>query len=470
MKKQIITMALITIFSQFSIIPAFAQSGALSDELAAQADALGEKAINSNLGYEVVRSLTTEVGHRMVGSANDAKGVEWAVNKMKEYGFDRVWTEPVTVPNWHRGPISTARITAPFEHNMAVTALGSSVATPEDGITAEIVQFDEYKDLVDAAPGSLDGKIAYISLRMEDNGLKGYGYAGQGRRNGSVAAAKAGALAIIIRSIGTDDNRTPHTGSMSYQEGVKKIPAAAISNPDADLLDNVLSYGKPVTVSLKLTSHSHDPVTTYNVLGEITGTEEPEKTVVIGAHLDSWDEATGALDDGVGVGIMIATGKHIIDSGIKPKRSIRVLLFAAEEIGLLGAAEYVRAHKEDHKDFDNHILGAEWDSGTGNILSMTPGVGPMALNAVREMGKVLGPYGVAMNAENDAKGQSDMSRLGNAGMPAVNLISDDGYYMDYHHTPNDTLDKVDAEAMKQAVAVYSMFAWMAANMDVDYRK
>lgn len=467
MKKILSSLILIGVLYQTSV---YGQTSALDEETINHANILGQKAINSNLGYEVVRSLTTEVGHRMVGTANDAKGVEWAVNKMKEYGFDRVWTEPVTVPRWHRGPVTTASITAPFSHNMAVTALGNSIATPEEGITAEIVQFDEYKDLVAAPANSLNGKIAYISFRMEENGLKGYGYAGQARRNGSVAAAKAGASAIIIRSIGTDDNRTPHTGSMNYQEGVEKIPAAAISNPDADLLDNVLSYGQPVMVSLKLTSHMHDPIVTYNVLGEITGTDEPEKAVMLGAHLDSWDQATGALDDGVGVGIMLAAGKHIIDSGKKPKRSIRVLLFAAEEIGLLGAAEYVRAHQEDHKDFDNHILGAEWDSGTGNILSLTPGVGPTSLSAVREMGKVLGPYGVAINPENDAKGQSDMSRLGEAGMPAVNLNADDGYYMDYHHTPNDTLDKVDAEAMKQATAVYTMFAWMAAQMNVDYRK
>lgn len=465
--KKVAMMALVGAVVSFS---AAAQESALTEEIINHSNALGEKAINSDLGYDVVRSLTTEVGHRMVGSANDAKGVAWAVEKMKSYGFDRVWSEPVTARNWHRGPISTARITAPFAQNMAVTALGGSVATAEDGITAEIAHFAEYKDLVEAEAGSLEGKIAYISLKMDGTGLTSYGYVGQGRRGGAIAAAKAGASAIIIRSVGTDDNRTAHTGGMSYQEGVTQIPAAAISNPDADLLDDMLSYGKPVTVSLRLTSHTHDPITTYNVLGEITGTDEPEKAVMLGAHLDSWDEATGALDDGVGVGIMIAAGKHIIDAGIKPKRSIRVLLFAAEEIGLVGAAEYVRAHKEDHKDFDDHILGAEWDSGTGKILSMTPGVGPASLNAVREMGKVLGPYGVAINPGNDAKGQSDMSSLGNAGMPAVNLNADNGYYMDYHHTANDTLDKVDAEAMRQATAVYTMFAWMAANMDVDYKK
>ena len=468
MKKQLLKLALVSaLFAQLPLGLMAQNNSALTDEIIAHANTLGQKASQSDLAYQVVKSLTTEVGPRKVGSAGDAKAVKWAVEKMKAYGFDRVWTEPVVVPGWHRGPISAAKIMLPFEHKMAVTALGNSVATPKDGITAEIVQFDEYKDLVAAPANSLKGKIAYISFRMEGTGLKGYSYAGQARHNGSVAAAKAGASAIIIRSIGTDDNRTPHTGSMGYADGVKKIPAAAISNPDADLLESVLSYNKPVTVFLKLTSHAADPVTTYNVLGEITGTDEPEKAITIGAHLDSWDEATGALDDGVGVGIMMAAAKHIIDGGKKPKRSIRVLLFAAEEIGLLGAAQYVKDHKDD---MDNHILGAEWDSGTGYITEMEPGVGPMALNVVREMGAVFAPYGVATSQKNTAKGDSDMSRLGNAGMPAVNLISEIGYYMDYHHTANDTLDKVNREAIKQNSAIYAMFAWMAASMDVDYRK
>ncbi|MDA0707792.1 MAG: M20/M25/M40 family metallo-hydrolase [Proteobacteria bacterium] len=470
--KKLLLLSLLGVASLLPLTVVQAQDTYLTDKTIRHANMIGQRALSSNLTEEIITSLTTEVGHRMAGTANDAKGREWAVNKLTAMGFDRVWTEPVTIPLWHRGTAS-ARITAPFAHSMAITALGNSIATPEGGLTAEIVKFDEYKDLVAAPEGSLNGKIAYISLRMEDSGIsgaKGYGYAGQARRNGSVAAAKAGASAIIIRSIGTDDNRTPHTGSMNYQDGVKQIPAAAISNPDADLLDNVLKYGKPVTVELNMTSHSHDPVVTYNVLGEITGTQNPEKAVMIGAHLDSWDLATGALDDGTGVSIVMSAAKHIIDGGKKPKRSIRVMLFAAEEEGLYGAHEYVRAHKEDHKDFENTILGAEWDSGTGRIIDIEPGVGPTSLNAVREIGAVLAPYGVATLSTNSAKGQSDMSALGEAGMPAVNLGMEKTNYFDYHHTPNDTLDKVDMPAITHNAAIYAMFAWMAAELDVDYRK
>lgn len=469
MKKHILRLTMIFLTSGYMANSASAQESQLKQDMIDHARSLGEIAYNSSLTEDLVTSLTTEVGHRLAGTANDKKGRDWAKAKMLELGFDRVWEEPVPFTLWHRGS-ATLQMTEPFQHNMALTALGTSVGTPEGGITAEVVQFDEYKDLVDAAPNSLDGKIAYISFRMEETGLRGYGYAGQARRNGSVAAAKAGASAIIIRSIGTDDNRTPHTGSMTYQDGVTKIPAAAISNPDADLLDNALKYGEPVTLHLEMSAHTHDEVTTYNVLGEITGTDDPEKAVMIGAHLDSWDLGTGALDDGAGVAIVMSAAAHIASGGQRPKRSVRVILFAAEEEGLIGAHEYVRAHKEDHNDFENAILGAEWDSGTGRIVDFEPGVGPMSLNVLREIGAVLAPYGVATLPTNSARGQSDMSALGNAGMPAVNLGMEPTNYFDFHHTANDTLDKVDMPAITHNAAIYAMVAYMAAAVDVDFTK
>lgn len=466
MKKLIFALTLLT----FASGSGFAQDNPLTQEMIDHARSLGESAYNSSLTEDLVTSLTTEVGHRLAGTANDTKGREWAKAKMLELGFDRVWEEPVPFTLWHRGSASL-RMTEPFQHNnMALTALGTSVGTPEGGITAEVVQFNEYKDLASAEPGSLDGKIAYISFRMEPTGLRGYGYAGQARRMGSVAAAKAGASALLIRSIGTDDNRTPHTGSMNYEEGVTKIPAAALSNPDADLLDNALKYGEPVTLHLEMSSHTHDVVTTYNVLGEVTGTDDPEKAVMLGAHLDSWDLGTGALDDGTGVAIVMSAAAHIAAGGKRPKRSIRVILFAAEEEGLIGAREYVRSHTEDHGDFDNAILGAEWDSGTGRIINFAPGVGPMSLNVIREIGAVLSPYGVATLPTNNAKGQSDMSLLGNAGMPAVNLGMEPTNYFDFHHTANDTLDKVDMPAITHNAAIYAMWSYMAAAVDVDFRK
>jgi Zn-dependent M28 family amino/carboxypeptidase len=297
----------------------------------------------------------------------------------------------------------------------------------------------------------------------------GYGKAVGTRVSGASIAAEKGALALIMRSVGTDDNRVAHTGVMRYQEGVNKIPAAALSNPDADLLVNQINRGQPVSFYLKLTSNSKPKtiITSANVIGEITGSELPDEIVAIGAHLDSWDVGTGALDDGMGVGMVLAAAHHISTLEQRPKRTIRVILFAAEEIGLLGAKQYMAMHKDEIK---NHVLGAEWDFGLGKIYQIKPGVGASALNAVREFAQQLAPIGVSLAPTNDAKAQSDMSLLSEAGMPSINFSPDGSRYFDYHHTENDTLDKVNPEDLQQNTAVYTMFAYFAAQTAVDFRK
>jgi len=455
----------------FFITSVHAQS--LSEQDRAQIMALKKTALSSNLTYEIDESLTTEVGPRRVGTPGGKLGIDWAVAKMKQLGFDKVWTEDVTHYVWHRGTIE-ARILAPYPQKMVAIALGGSVGTPKDGLSAEVVEFADFAALNAAAPGSLDGKIAYVSFRMERkiNGA-GYGPAVRTRGAGPSVAASKGALALIIRSVGTDNNRIGHTGGLRYKDGIAKIPAAALSNPDADLLSNQIARGqntkKPVKVFLKLTAERRDdtPVITHNVIGEVTGRTHPDEYVVMGAHLDSWDVGTGAVDDGIGVSITLAAAHYIANLPQRPKRTIRVILFAAEEVGLVGAKEYVRKHESD---MVNHIIGAEWDFGTGRIYEMTPGVGPSALNAVRELADLLAPLGVSLSAKNDAKGQSDMSALGNKGMPAINFNPDGMDYFDYHHTQNDTLDKVDAQALKQNTAVYVIYSFFAAQSGVDFRK
>ncbi|HEC00842.1 MAG TPA: peptidase M28 family protein [Sphingomonadales bacterium] len=451
----------------FFITSVHAQS--LSEQDRAQIMALKKTALSSNLAYEIDESLTTEVGPRRVGTPGDKLGIDWAVAKMKQLGFDKVWTEDVTHYAWHRGT-AEARILAPYPQKMVAIALGGSVGTPKTGLSAEVVEFADFAALKAAAPGSLDGKIAYVSYRMERkiNGA-GYGPAVRTRGAGPSVAASKGALALIIRSVGTDNNRIGHTGGLHYKDGIAKIPAAALSNPDADLLSNQIRRGKPVKVFLKLTAERRDdtPVITHNVIGEVTGRTHPDEYVVMGAHLDSWDVGTGAVDDGIGVSISLAAAHYIASLPERPKRTIRVILFAAEEVGLVGAEEYVRKHEDD---MVNHIIGAEWDFGTGRIYEMTPGVGPSALNAIRELAGLLAPLGVSLSPKNTAKGQSDMSALGNKGMPAINFEPDGMAYFDYHHTENDTLDKVDAEALKQNTAVYVIYSYFAAQSGVDFRK
>jgi Zn-dependent M28 family amino/carboxypeptidase len=430
---------------------------------------LQKTALNSDLSYDLIESLTTEVGHRLVGSEGDKKSITWAVDRMRALGFDKVWTEEVSGTYWHRGDVE-AKVTLPYPQKIVAIALGGSVGTGEDGIKANIAHFETLKDLEEAPDNSLNGKIAFISYRMERHiDGKGYGPAVGARVGGASVAAQKGASAIIIRSVGTDDNRLAHTGIMRYKKDIKKIPAATISNPDADMLVNQLKRANSVEFYLKLTSHT-DPkvdVRTANVIGEITGSEFPEEIVSIGAHLDSWDVGTGAVDDGIGVGMMMASAHHIAQLPKRPKRTIRVILFAAEEVGLLGAREYVKVHKNEMKQ---HVIGAEWDFGIGPIYEMRTGVGVNSLPALNEFAQFIKPMGVSISKTNTAKAQSDMSLMSEAGMPSISFAPDGSLYFDYHHTENDTLDKVDAEALKHNTAIYTMFAYFAAQSGVDFSK
>jgi len=434
---------------------------------------LEQTALASNLAFEIDESLSTEVGARRVGTEGNRRSILWAVAKMKQLGFDKVWTEKVTHTLWTRGT-AEARVITPYPQKMVAIALGGSVGTPKDGIKAEVVEFKDFAALKAATPGSLTGKIAFVSFHMirKIDGA-GYGPAVMSRVAGPSVAAKKGAVALIIRSVGTDHNRLGHTGMLDYQEGIARIPAAALSPPDADMLSRQIGRGqntkKPVEIFLKLTAKRRDdvPVITANVIGEITGRSHPDQYVVLGAHLDSWDVGTGAVDDGIGVSVTLAAAHYIAALPERPKRTIRVILFGAEEEGLIGVTQYVKTHKDEMK---NHMIGAEWDFGTGQIYRMIPGVGPSALNNMRELANLLAPLGVALSPKNDAKGQSDMSALGKAGMPAVNFSPDGMAYFDWHHTENDTLDKVDPDALKQNTAVFTIFSYFAAESDIDFRK
>ncbi len=432
-------------------------------------EGLKQTALKSTLAYEIDESLTTEVGPRMIGSVGDKKATAWAVEKMKSLGFDKVWTEEVTHTQWLRGDVE-AKIISPFPQNMVAIALGGSIGTGAAGIQAPIVQFDSLASLKAAKAGSLKGKIAFISFRMsrEIDG-RGYGPAVGGRSRGAIAAAEKGAIGVLVRSIGTDTNRVAHTGMLSYKDGVKRIPGAALSNPDADMLLNQLKRGKPVEVFLKLGAErlESQKIKSANVIGQITGSESPDEYVVMGAHLDSWDVGTGAIDDGIGVSVTMAAASLIAKLPQRPKRSIRVILFAGEEIGLIGAKQYLTRNRGI---LNQHLIGAEWDFANGLIYSMRPGVGAQSLNAVRELAQLVAPLGVALDPRNDAKGNSDIRPLVAEGMPAMNFSANGLDYFDYHHTENDTLDKVDQEALKQNTAVYAMFAYFVAQSGVDFRK
>ncbi|GAA0887765.1 M20/M25/M40 family metallo-hydrolase [Rhodanobacter soli] len=430
------------------------------------AEQLRDKALHDDTAYKVTASLTTEVGARMAGSEADRRAVDWAVAKFKELGYDKVYTEPVTYPLWVRRS-EHAAIVAPFPQPLVLTALGYSAGTPEGGLTAEVVKFDTLDALKAADPASINGKIVYVGYRMERaKDGHGYGMGSAVRTTGAVIAQAKGAAGYLLRSAGTDaQQRAAHTGVTGFRDPAKAIPAAALTNPDADQLERVLAYGKPVTLKLDLDCGVVGEYTGANVIGEITGRKHPDQVVAIGGHLDSWDLGTGAIDDGAGVAIAMAAGKLIRDLPQRPDRTIRVIAFANEEMGLWGGRAYADKHGAEVAKFQ---LGTESDFGAGKIWRMSASVKPAARDAIGQIARVLEPVGVAYDTTRPGGGGSDLSQMHAKGMAALSLTQDGTKYFDWHHTPNDTLDKIDPAELAQNVAVYAAFSYMAAQANGDF--
>ena len=424
---------------------------------------LRDRALEGSGAFEIVESLTTEVGHRMAGSANDAAGVAWAVAKLEALGFDRVWTEPVTFPVWSRGEES-ARLVAPREQVLAVAALGGSVGTPPEGVSGEIVHFEDFAALQAADEDAVRGKIAYVGYRMQRaRDGSGYGPAVSVRVTGAAVAGRLGAKALIIRSIGTSDSRFPHTGVMRYGDAITRIPAAAVSNADADLIENLLRRGT-VSLELKLGARERGEYTSHNVIAEITGREQPEAFALMGAHLDSWDLGTGAIDDGAGIAITFAAGRLILALDQRPRRSIRVVAFGAEENGIFGARAYQQANVAN---IGNHLIAGESDFGGGRVYQLDAAVKPEARAAIDQMLEVLAPLGIEKGRD-DASGSADFGPMRRSGMAAIDLRQDGTVYFDYHHTADDTLDKLSPADLDQNTAAWAVVMWLAANAEGDF--
>ncbi|HEY0199460.1 MAG TPA: M20/M25/M40 family metallo-hydrolase [Rhodanobacter sp.] len=430
------------------------------------AEQLRDKAMGDDTGYRIVASLTTEVGPRMAGSAADARARDWAIAKFKALGYDKVYTEAVSYPLWVRRSEHGA-IVAPFPQPLVLTALGYSPGTPKGGLTAQVAKFDSLDALKAADPASVKGKIVYIGFRMKRaKDGHDYGMGSAVRTAGPVVAAAKGAAGYLLRSAGTDANeRIAHTGVTGFTDAAKGIPSAALSNPDADQLERVLAYGKPVNIRLDLDCGLEGQYTGANVIGEITGSKYPDQVVAIGGHLDSWDPGTGAIDDGAGVAIAMAAGKLIRELPQRPDRTIRVIAFANEEMGLWGGRAYAKKHAAEVGQF---VLGTESDFGSGPVWRMSASVKPQARNAIRQIADVLSPIGVAYSPDRPGGGGSDLSQMHGMGMAALTLTQDGTDYFDWHHTANDTLDKIDPKELAQNVAVYAAFSYMAAQADGDF--
>lgn len=427
---------------------------------------LAAKALTNSSAMEIITDLTTEIGPRLDGSEAEKRAADWAKKRLEQIGFDKVWIETFPLEHgWVRG-IEKAEVIGPSPQPLILTALGGSVPTPDDGIEAEIALFKTYDELLAMPAGSLKGKIAVVTQRMvrAQDGA-GYHFAGKIRAAGPSEAARRGAVAYLLRSLGTDGRRVPHTGGTHYAEDAPRIPAAALSASDAEQLERLFDKCAPVKVKLVLTPRVLGPVTSQNVIGEIKGCEKPDEIVLLGAHLDSWDLGTGAIDDGAGVAIVTAASKLIHDLPQRPKRTIRVVLYGSEETGLHGGIAYAKAHQAE---LEHLVIVAEPDLGQGPIYKMDTGVANPDEPSLKRILTALTPLGV-LSGNNESHGSSDVGPLSEAHVPVVEFDMDATDYFDLHHTPEDTLDKIQPSRINQSTAVYAVFAYLAAELDGDYR-
>jgi len=442
MNRILLTAALLA-----SATVAAAQPQRSSVQVDPRVASLRDAALKDDYAWDITEGLTTEVGQRLAGTEAEARARAWGVAKLRSLGFSNVRVETFDMPTWTRGPES-AQILAPFPQKLVVAALGNSASTPPGGITGEVVGFDSLASL-EAAPDSLvQGKIVFVSHAMPRTmDGSGYGYFGGPRRQGPTIASRKGAIAIVIRSIGTDYHRNPHTGVMAFAEGVRPIPAGALPLPDAEQLQRILKRGKPVTMRLVLMSQTGRGQS-GNVIAEVPGRDPSLPPILVGGHLDSWDQGTGAIDDASGVAIAAAAAKRIMDAG-RPLRTIRVVWFGSEEPGLFGGTDYMKRHGKEP-----HYALAESDFGADRIWRVNSKLGKDRETEARALQAALAPLGIVPGVLDDADG-SDIGPMIEAGAPGVGLSQDGTHYFDLHHTPDDTLDKIDPEALRQNVAAWT---------------
>jgi len=409
--------------------------------------------------WDFVAGITTEVGPRQAGTEAEARGRAWATQWLRAKGFANIADEPFMMDTWIPGDIARARVTAPFAQDLVVLPLGNSGATPAGGIEAEAVFFRTVDELRAAPAGSLAGKIAYIShqMRPAQDGSH-YGFAGPARWVGPGIAASKGAIGVVIKSVGTDHHRNPHTGGTSFPEGIAAIPSGALSLPDAENLERIFARadGRPVTLRLEMNPRQIGQTQSGNVVGEIVGRNPLLPPVLLACHIDSWWNAPGAFDDGAGCAIISAAALHVRQSG-QPLRTIRVLLAGAEETGLWGSKAYSEAH------IDEPIaVGIESDFGADRIWRFESNFRQSNPALHKRIAAAVARFGVS-NGSDVATGGADLNIVRDQQGALVDLQQDGLRYFDLHHTPDDTLDKIDKAQLRQNVAVWTMVVGILAN-------
>src|SRR5437667_10152600 len=431
---------------------------------------LQKAALNSDYAYKQVAHLANNIGPRLSGSAQAAKSVQYIASELKALGCE-VQLERVMVPHWVRGEETAALVQFPGQaenttQKIVLCALGASVATPADGIVAEVITVRNFDEMKALPRDKVAGKIVLFNypfdkqMAGEGHGDEAYGEAVVYRSDGPSAAARQGAVACLIRSVGGADYRLPHTGQTSYADDAPKIPAGAVTAEDADLIVDLVRQG-PVKMKLTLTPQQLPDVESYNVIGDITGSERPEQVIIVSGHLDSWDLGTGAIDDAAGVAVSMEAANLIQNLHLKPKRTIRAIAWMNEENGSAGSKQYWKDHE---KEASNHFAAMETDGGAGHPLGIN-------IKGKQEVKKMLAA--VAAILQESGAGVlnfvehcgADIEPMEKAGVPAFSPIQDSRFYFNYHHTAADTLDKIVPKELAENSAVVSVLAYALANME-----
>lgn len=414
---------------------------------AAEADSTG--------AWDRIAELSDRFGHRLSGSAALEEAIDWVAATMRRDGLANVRKDPVMVPHWVRGAESL-ELVSPRRMSLPMLGLGGSIATPPGGITAEVMVVGTFEELA-ARASEAKGRIVLYDAEWRD-----YGFNGAFRRQGAIAAAKAGAVASLARSAGPYSMRTPHTGNMAYDSTVTRIPHASVTAEDAMMIRRMIARGEKVRVTLRMSAQMLPDAQSHNVMGELVGSEKPSEIVVMGGHIDSWDVGSGAMDDGGGVVVAWEAIRLLKRLGLTPRRTIRVVGWTNEENGGRGGAAYRDQHQREV-----HQLAIESD---GGVFAPT-GFGftgpPAARAAIEAIGSLLAPIGAGTIGASG--GGADIGPIMQTGVPGMGLNVDDTRYFWFHHTDADTPDKLKPAEVRRVVAAMAVMAYIAADLEQSLR-
>lgn len=452
--KVIFSFFLLLVFSAQQIV------GQSQDEIVIRQ--VYDKALTEGKTYSMLEHLTTKIGARLSGSPGAASAVTWSEQIMKKFDFDSVYLQPVMVPHWVRGKKEVGNIVTGAKKSdkisVNICALGGSVGTGAAGVLANIVEVKSFEELAQLGEANIKGKIVFFNQPMNAaliNTFSAYGKAGFQRRGGASEAAKYGAVGVIVRSLGVNIENYPHTGSMVYALNIPKIPAVAISTNHAEILSAMLMQNRNLKFYFETHCETLPDAPSFNVVGELKGSEFPDEIIVVGGHLDSWDLAQGAHDDGAGCVQSIEVLRILKAMGYKPKRTIRAVMFMNEENGLRGGQEYA---KQAQLKSEKHIAAIESDRGGFTPRGFSMSATEEVKSKIRSWKPLLEPYG--LTDFNQEGGGADIGPLAPQGVTLIGFLPDTQRYFNYHHTPEDTFDKVDKRELELGAASMTALVYL----------